>query len=431
MVPGAYGYTQLVQLGHPHTLKSDKETALLKAIGDLGYTLPVQLMKFPLLDQRQQHTCVPVKAFAELLARQYPDTLLAGMTSTDAFGALLERFWNCFRVCNGYHEVYRDKSGTELKRCIPIKIHTDEGTGLRKTAVYQFSWGPVMPKDVRSCNRYFYWSCLFHEQYKKHHAGFDQGNAVLDDLAGQLVDQVNTVYREGLMIKGVQYFLVLVAIEGDLPAQAKIMHCNFAQIICVTFYIFYSQQGDFYIYLAYRKNLWGSNKRKYYIYIYPGMTKYNRNVWKKLRQEELQRKSESNVLLVPCWRQRGTLHRLQGLCSLAKACSGSPLDKCCSHASSARCISWEHLGQRPIPFVQSWCCENILCEFDLLFGPPSNFCSLAEPWIIFCQRKTTFLFGLLCVFHLRQRTVTVFRNNFRQPTDCSGRIALRSGRRQW
>ena len=236
MVPGASGYAQMVQLGSPHTLKSDKETALLKAINALGYTLPVNVGKFSLLGQKNQHTCVPVRDLAELLVKRYPGTLLAGLTSMVDFTSLLERFWKCYRVCNGQHDVFQDKSQSELKRCIPIKVHTDEGTGLRKTAVYQFSWGPVMAKDLRSCNRYFFWSCIFHEQYKRYHAGFEQGNAVLDDLARHFADQLTDVYREGLMINGEKYFLVLVAIEGDLPAQSKIMHCNFAKMVYVNLF---------------------------------------------------------------------------------------------------------------------------------------------------------------------------------------------------
>ena len=41
-----------------------------------------------------------------------------------------------------------------------------------------------------------------------------------------LADDLKDLYSEGLVINGKKYFLVLVAVEGDLPAQAKILHCN-------------------------------------------------------------------------------------------------------------------------------------------------------------------------------------------------------------
>eukprot|EP00435_Cladocopium_sp_Y103_P067461 s267_g30.t1 len=105
-----------------------------------------------------------------------------------------------------------------------FRVHMDEGTGVRKTAIYQYSWGPVIPKDVNSCNRYFFWSCIFHEQYKKHHAGYEGGNAVLDDVMQHLADELTSVYTDGIMVGATTYFLVWVELEGDLPAQAKAMH---------------------------------------------------------------------------------------------------------------------------------------------------------------------------------------------------------------
>ena len=181
MVPGSFGYTTLVQLGHAHELKCDKETTLLKAIDNLGLTLKIKLKSFPLLAQKRNHTCVPIRAFAEMLVQEYPQRILAGYDtgSMDAFEGLLERFWKSYRVQHSYHPVFEHRLDSDLRQYIPIKIHTDEGTGLRKTAIYQYSWGPVIPKNMKSCNRYFFWSCIFHEQYKHHHAGFQQGNAVL------------------------------------------------------------------------------------------------------------------------------------------------------------------------------------------------------------------------------------------------------------
>ena len=178
---------------------------------------------------------MPIRALAELMASKCPERLLAGYTmhNLDGFHALLRRFWKSYKILHPSHPVF-GKSMDELCRCIPIKLHEDEGTGLRKTAVYQYSWGPVLPKDLNSNNRYFFWSCAFHEQYKDYHAGYDAGNAVLDGLAMQLKDELVSLFETPLQVANVMFYLVWVGLEGDLPAQARAMHCTLVYICAVT-----------------------------------------------------------------------------------------------------------------------------------------------------------------------------------------------------
>ena len=133
MTPGMPGYAELVQLGLAHESHSDKESVLLNNIEKLGYTLNIQLRSFEVLDQDRQHTCVPIRGFAELMSKECPERLLAGYKdeSLSDFQQLLKRFWKCYRVYNASHPVFLQKGGV-LDHCIPIKVHTDEGTGVRK-----------------------------------------------------------------------------------------------------------------------------------------------------------------------------------------------------------------------------------------------------------------------------------------------------------
>ena len=80
---------------------------------------------------------------------------------------------------------------------LPVKIHSDEGTGLRKTAIYQFSWGPLLSSSQASWDRYFFWGCMPREDYKKEHSGFEKGNAVLDEFCSHMARQAAHVYTEG------------------------------------------------------------------------------------------------------------------------------------------------------------------------------------------------------------------------------------------
>ena len=227
MIPGTFGYSDLMQLGHAHECKEDKENVLLRNIAKLGYMLPIELKRFPIFDQDRNHTCVPVRGLAEYIANTCPERLLGGynLESLSGFQLLLQKFWAAYRVVNGEHPVFEQKRDL-LKNCVPIKVHTDEGTGLRKSAIYQYSWGPVIPKNMSTINRYFYWACIFHEQYRHHHSGYEIGNIVLDDLMGEMAKQIIDLYNNGIKIGGQQFFLVLTGLEGDLPAQARVCHCT-------------------------------------------------------------------------------------------------------------------------------------------------------------------------------------------------------------
>ena len=201
--------------------------SFLGTLQSWGYVLPIELKTFPIFDQDRKHTCVPVRALAEYIANTCPERLLGGynLESLSDFQLLLQHFWTAYKVVNGEHPVFEQKRDL-LKNCVPIKVHTDEGTGLRKSAIYQYSWGPVIAKNMSTINRYFFFACIFHEQYRRHHAGYEIGNMVLDDLMGEMAKQITDLYHSGIKIGGQQFFLVLTGLEGDLPSQARVGHCT-------------------------------------------------------------------------------------------------------------------------------------------------------------------------------------------------------------
>ena len=109
--------------------------------------------------------------------------------------------------------------------CVPVKIHADEGTGLRKAAVNQISWGPILSSSPNSLDRYFFWSCMNGEDYKAGHEGYEAGNHIMDELHEALVAQCRAVYTDGIDCPGIgRLRLIFVGLEGDLPAQARAFH---------------------------------------------------------------------------------------------------------------------------------------------------------------------------------------------------------------
>eukprot|EP00435_Cladocopium_sp_Y103_P026732 s1930_g6.t1 len=65
------------------------------------------------------------------------------------------------------------------------------------------------------------------EDYKSANAGYERGNAILDEVSARLAAQAQSVYRDGVNCPGIgKLHFVWVALEGDLPAQARSLHCK-------------------------------------------------------------------------------------------------------------------------------------------------------------------------------------------------------------
>ena len=76
-----------------------------------------------------------------------------------------------------------------------------------------------------SLDRYMFFASMAAEQYKHAHRGYELGNVILDEVASLLADEARSLYLDGFHIDGIgRVRLVWVALEGDLPAQARAYH---------------------------------------------------------------------------------------------------------------------------------------------------------------------------------------------------------------
>ena len=229
MLPGAPGHAQLMQLAQAHTKHGSKEEAFIREVINIGEILPISVEKIWLEHLGKHHDCVPIRAVAQYIFENHPEKLLGGASDQGSFSqfqSVLLNFWQAFRVLYPNHNVF-ERFGDRLKQCIPCKFHCDEGTGLRRSAVMQMSWGPVLAGSPNSFDRYFFWASMNGEQYKSHHAGYAPGNAVLDDLHAHLADQAMSIYIDGIFSKVFgRVHLCWIALEGDLPAQARVFRCS-------------------------------------------------------------------------------------------------------------------------------------------------------------------------------------------------------------
>ncbi|CAE7537684.1 unnamed protein product [Symbiodinium sp. CCMP2592] len=177
------------------------------------------------------HPILCIQDTAKEIFRSYEDKLFAGRSVPAAQGLFL-RFWRTFRQVQPNSKVFQIHSQDELQFCIPCKIHMDEGTGVRKSAVLQCSWGPVLASGAASWLRYFFWTAMGHESYRQHNMGWEWGNEVLDSLTEELAKQATSAMETGIATKHGTFFLCFISLEGDLPAQAKVFHCvrNFLRV---------------------------------------------------------------------------------------------------------------------------------------------------------------------------------------------------------
>ena len=130
----------LVQLGMAHHSASDKETVFLNNVRALGFTLNTraQMTKVHLSGGPRDHAVLPVKYLATEILAHHPHLLFFGHGYKDlpTVEATLSTFWTRFRYVWPHHEVYRFHRA-RLSRCIPCRVHADEGISFRRAGIYQ------------------------------------------------------------------------------------------------------------------------------------------------------------------------------------------------------------------------------------------------------------------------------------------------------
>lgn len=226
MLPGAPGYTELQLLGMPFTVAKHSEDMFIKQVVSLGYLLPVQIREVTLISTERKHQYIGIRDLAEHLLRVYPNKLLAGKTveAKDEFHQNMLEFWRAFKLRMPQHDVF-ERFADELKFCLPIKVHCDEGTGVRKNPILQVTWGPILSSDPSSLSRYFFFTSMLGDEYKHFHRGYELGNSVIDEIFNVMAAELSSVYLDGVVAGGIgRLRLVFVGLEGDLPAQARVYH---------------------------------------------------------------------------------------------------------------------------------------------------------------------------------------------------------------
>ena len=158
-----------------------------------------------------------------------------------------EAFWKEWKKLHPDHALY-DLHQERLGSCIPIAIHLDEGTTLKKKSILVIQWQPVMGRGTRrhnstveipGCNLLgdslttrFLWSVMLARLYsgkkkpRKRGGGSGLGQKPLQEMFKELAKQLTEAFTSGIDIQfgdqSRRIFLVCVAIKGDWPALCKV-----------------------------------------------------------------------------------------------------------------------------------------------------------------------------------------------------------------
>ncbi|CAE7445225.1 unnamed protein product [Symbiodinium sp. CCMP2592] len=135
----------------------------------------------------------------------------------------LSEFWGRFRHTWPDHDVYTTHA-QHLSRCIPCRMHADEGTSFRRAGIYQQSWGPIIKAGPASALHCFFYTAMLADDYKEDHVGYGAGNNTLDSLMRHFVEDAMDCYLNGVPSRQGLFYIVILRLEGDLPAQAKLSH---------------------------------------------------------------------------------------------------------------------------------------------------------------------------------------------------------------
>jgi hypothetical protein len=92
---------------------------------------------------------IALSSWMESILPSYPHFFLGGhlLGQCDAYGDMLEDYWNKFRAIEPHHPIFQDKSVNDRRRAIPIAVHGDEGRGLNKVPVLICSYQVVIPHN--------------------------------------------------------------------------------------------------------------------------------------------------------------------------------------------------------------------------------------------------------------------------------------------
>ncbi|CAK9038870.1 Uncharacterized protein SCF082_LOCUS22806 [Durusdinium trenchii] len=218
--------TRLADTGHENRFT---DACLTK----FGLSANIEMSYYKIKGLKDTHPVLPIAATLRALdAKGKLDLLLMGH-GPSTFNAFWDKFW----LLQKGHPVFENHHG-RLGDCIPIGVHCDEGTTLKKKSIMLIQWQPLIGKGSRkrkgtatdpgvnmlgdSITSRFVWSVMLARLYANTKGKVK--NKPLLDLVSCLSEELSRAFYEGVRLQecGRRLYLVPLCLKGDWPALAKI-----------------------------------------------------------------------------------------------------------------------------------------------------------------------------------------------------------------
>ena len=184
--------------------------------------IPVSHVRLPISGKMSYMHAVlrPSSWFKVMLNHdKYSKLLLAGSKANQSnrWQQAFTDFWQKYASFDSGHPVFWDHAEW-LDRCVPIKIHGDEGRGTGRSNVMVVSFQPVLVQYNVSKSSYwtrFLYSLVSSKIYRE--------DATVDQLFEHLARDLRSLYFTGVKIEslGVTVYPVVIGNKGDWPYLAK------------------------------------------------------------------------------------------------------------------------------------------------------------------------------------------------------------------
>ena len=209
--------------------KTGHENRFVQGFSDYGLAADIPL-SFANVGLKEQHPYLSLNDIVNCLDQKDKLHILFQGNGWHEFG----QFWGKWKLLQPKHPIYEVHTGHE-GNCIPIAIHCDEGTTLKKKSMMIIQIHPLMGRGTRKrkssaeepgCNMLgnsittrMLWSVMLSRVYSsKKHKGKPL-KKLIDLLSQELHDAFFTGFK---LNNGRRIFMIPICMKGDWPALAKV-----------------------------------------------------------------------------------------------------------------------------------------------------------------------------------------------------------------
>lgn len=169
----------------------------------------------------EAHPVLPIRAFLQCLHESNKLHLMITATSE-----VYTDFWKKYRPHRPNHPCFNLREEHELSSCVPLLIHADEGTTLKKKGMMILQYQPLFGAGSARANSLnmvgnslttrFLWSVMAARVYNKN------GSALLLKLSEHFANELESLCTHGVSFDGRRYWFIPLGMKGDWPALCKL-----------------------------------------------------------------------------------------------------------------------------------------------------------------------------------------------------------------